>query len=95
MTSDEANRRTRLLVAYDAQLRTDAETPDAIGVTRPGPLRLVTCAGGRGFTSHHDRGDVTTGAVRRLVPEAQGFYQTDPDIERVEWKTPGLLASPS
>lgn len=95
MTNDEASRRTRFLVAYDAQLRTDAEAPDAIGVTRFGPLRLVTCAGGRDFISHHDRGDATTRVVRRLVPEAQGFYLSDQDIERVEWKTPGLLASHS
>jgi len=28
------------LAAYDAQLRTDAETPSAIAVVRLGPLRL-------------------------------------------------------
>lgn len=77
-TNDEASRRTRFLVAYDAQLRTDAETPDAIGVTRLGPLRLVIFAGGRHFISYHDRGDVTTGAVRRLVPEALGFTSPTP-----------------
>ena len=30
------------LDAYDRQLRTDAETPSAVSVTRLGPLRLVT-----------------------------------------------------
>ncbi len=89
MTNGETNRRARLLAAYDAQLRTDAETPDAIDITRLGPLRLVTFADGRGFISYHDLGDVTTDAVQRLVPEALGFYQSDPEIERVEWKTRG------
>jgi hypothetical protein len=35
-------RAAELLTAYDEQLRTDAETPSAIDVTRHGPLRLVT-----------------------------------------------------
>ncbi len=39
------------LDAYDRQLRTDAETPSAVAVTRLGPLRLVTFAGGRGFVT--------------------------------------------
>jgi len=33
---------TGLLAAYDEQLRTDAETPSAIAVSRQGPLYLVT-----------------------------------------------------
>jgi hypothetical protein len=89
MTNDEANRRARLLAAYDAQLRTDAETPDAINLTRLGPLRLATFAGGRGFITYQDLGDLTTDSVQRLVPEALSYYQSDPDIERVEWKTRG------
>ena len=99
MTNDRANRRIRLLVAYNAQLRTDTETSDAISVTRPGPLRLVTFAEGRCFISHHDLGDVTTVVVRRLVPEALSSYHSDPDIVWVEWKThghdyaPGLLGA--
>jgi hypothetical protein len=47
MTNDEASKRTRFLVAYGAQLRTDVETPDAIGVTRLVRFGCVTCAGGR------------------------------------------------
>ena len=89
MTNDEANRRARLLAAYDAQLRTDAETPDAINLTRRGALRLVTFAGGRGFITYQDLGDVTTEAIQLLVPEALSYYQSDPDIEQVEWKTRG------
>jgi hypothetical protein len=89
MTNDEANRRARLLAAYDAQLRTDAETPDAINLTRLGALRLVTFAGGRGFITYQDLGDVTTEAIQLLVPEALSYYQSDPHIEQVEWKTRG------
>ena len=46
------------LEAYDAQLRSDAETPSATAVTRLGPLRLVTFAGGRGFVTYRDLGGV-------------------------------------
>ena len=89
MADGEASKRARLLASYDAQLRTDAETPDAINVTLLGRLRLVTFAGGRGFISYHDLGDLTTDSARRLVPEALRYYRSDPDIERVEWKTRG------
>ncbi|GIU57344.1 hypothetical protein NicSoilC12_30930 [Arthrobacter sp. NicSoilC12] len=41
-----------LLMAYDQQLRTDAETPSAIAVEQLGPLRLVTFAAGRGFVTY-------------------------------------------
>ena len=40
-----------LLAAYDDQLRTDAEIPGASAVTRLGPLRPATYAGGRGFVT--------------------------------------------
>lgn len=48
--------RTSYLGAYDAQLRTDAETPGALAVERLGPLRLVTFPGGRGFVTYRDLG---------------------------------------
>jgi hypothetical protein len=79
----------RLLAAYDDQLRTDAETPSAVSVTRCGPLRLVTFAGGRGFVTYRDLGGAGADTIRRLVPEALAHYQADPDISRVEWKTRG------
>ena len=87
MDYDEANTRARLLAAYDAQLRTDAETPGAIDVTRLGPLRLVTFPGGRGFITYRDLGEANSEAVQRLVPEALSYFQSAPRIERVEWKT--------
>jgi hypothetical protein len=79
----------RLLAAYDEQLRTDAETPGAVSVSRYGPLRLVTFAGGRGFVTYRDLGGAGVDTIRRLVTEAVAHYQADPEISRVEWKTRG------
>ena len=79
----------RLLAAYDEQLRTDAETPGAVSVTRLGPLRLVTFAGGRGFITYRDLGGADADTIRRLVPEALDHFRADPEIGRVEWKTRG------
>ncbi|MET7668657.1 GNAT family N-acetyltransferase [Micromonospora luteifusca] len=78
-----------LLAAYDEQLRTDAETPSAVSVTRHGPLRLVTFAGGRGFVTYRDLGGADAETIRRLVPETLAHYQADPEIERVKWKARG------
>lgn len=79
----------RLLAAYDEQLRTDAETPSAISVTRHGPLRLVTFADGRGFVTYRDLDGADADAIGRLVPEALAHYRADAEITRVEWKTRG------
>ncbi|WP_030441961.1 GNAT family N-acetyltransferase [Actinoplanes subtropicus] len=76
----------QLLAAYDDQLRTDAETPSAIDVTRLGPLRLVTFSGGRGFITYRS---LDGADPDRLVPEALSHYQATPEISRVEWKTRG------
>lgn len=79
----------RLLAAYDEQLRTDAETPSAVSVTRHGPLRLVSFAGGRGFITYRDLGGADAPTIRRLVSEALDHYRADSRITRVEWKTRG------
>jgi GNAT superfamily N-acetyltransferase len=79
----------RLLAAYDEQLRTDAETPSAVAVTRLGPLRLVTFAGGRGFVTYQDLSGLDRAGIAALVPAALEHYRADPDITRVEWKTRG------
>jgi hypothetical protein len=77
------------LLAYDEQLRTDAETPSAIARTRLGPLRLVTFAGGRGFVTYPaPRGDDAE-AMAQLVGPAVDHYRQIPEITRVEWKTRG------
>ena len=75
------------LDAYDRQLRTDAETPSAVAVTRLGPLRLVTFAGGRGFVTYQDLVGADSDAIARWVEGALAHYREDPGITRVEWKT--------
>ena len=89
--------RSRFLAAYDAQLRTDAETPSALAVDRVGPLRLVQFAGGRGFVTYQDLGGADERDLEHLVDAALAHYRSLPDITRVEWKTrahddaPGLV----
>ncbi|MGI5189959.1 GNAT family N-acetyltransferase [Promicromonospora sp. CA-289599] len=80
---------SRLLQAYDEQLRTDAETPSAISVARLGPLRLVTFLGGRGFVTYRDLGGADEPEVRRLVAVAGAHFRADGGITKVEWKTRG------
>lgn len=83
-----------LLAVYDDQLRTDAETPGAVSVTRHGPLRLVTFSGGRGFVTYRDIGGADAATIRRLVAEALAHFVVDPTITRVEWKTRGHDRAP-
>jgi hypothetical protein len=83
-----------LLAAYDAQLRTDAETPSAISVTRHGPLRLVTFPGGQGFVTYRaltddDGTPAEADRVRALVAAAVAHFDALPEITEVEWKTRG------
>lgn len=89
MTGNESKKRAQFLAAYDAQLRTDAETPSAIKVAHHGPLRLVTFMNGRGFVTYQDLGAADKETIRRLVPEVMAYYREDPEITRVEWKTRG------
>lgn len=77
------------LQAYDAQLRTDAETPGAVSVTVLGPLRLVTFSGGRGFVTYRDLAGADATTIASWVAATVEHYRADPDIERVEWKTRG------
>ncbi|MHA7178012.1 GNAT family N-acetyltransferase [Arthrobacter sp. Sr24] len=79
----------KYLQAYDQQLRTDAETPSAIDVTKQGPLRLVTFAGGRGFITYQDLDGVEAADMPTLVAGALNHYLADPEIEQIEWKTRG------
>jgi predicted N-acetyltransferase YhbS len=75
------------LNAYDEQLRTDAETPSAVAVTRLGPLRLVTFAGGRGFVTYRDLGGADSTTIASWVEGTLAHYREDPGITRVEWKS--------
>ncbi|GAA1712701.1 GNAT family N-acetyltransferase [Isoptericola hypogeus] len=79
----------RLLAAYDAQLRTDAETPSAVRVVRLGPLRLVTFPAGRGFVTYQDLGGADAATVRGFVAAALAHYRADAEVTRAEWKTRG------
>jgi hypothetical protein len=77
------------LKAYDEQLRTDAETPSALGMAFLGSVRLVTFPGGRGFVTY-PRPDASEAAgMPELVAPALDHYRHDPAITRVEWKTRG------
>lgn len=83
-----------LLAAYDAQLRTDAETPSALSVVWLGPLRLVTFGAGRGFVTYQDLGGADDEEIRHLVSMAKAHFVADPTIRRVEWKTRGHDCAP-
>ncbi|MFE6649042.1 GNAT family N-acetyltransferase [Nocardioides sp. NPDC057772] len=83
-----------MLKAYDEQLRTDAETPGAVSVTRHGPLRLITFDGGRGFISYQDLGGADAAGIEALVAAAVAHFGADPAIEEVEWKTRGHDVAP-
>ncbi|PPG52278.1 GNAT family N-acetyltransferase [Rathayibacter sp. AY2B7] len=82
------------LRAYDDQLRSDAETPSAVSVTREGPLHLVTFAGGRGFVTYRDLAGASSAEIARLVAAACAHFDADPGITRVEWKTRGHDEAP-
>lgn len=81
--------RARFLAAYDANLRTDAETPSALKVTQHGPVRWVTFMKGRGFVTYQDLGDADADTIARLVAESVAYFRAEPDITRVEWKSRG------
>jgi len=78
-----------LLEAYDQQLRTDAETPNATDVVGLGPLRLVSFAGGRGFVTYAGLDGADAATIRSWVGDAVDYYRGRPEITKVEWKTRG------
>lgn len=82
------------LDAYDSQLRTEAETPSAVAVTRLGPLRLVTFTGGRGFVTYRDLGGADDATIAQWVEDALAYYRQNAEITRVEWKTRGHDRAP-
>ena len=78
-----------LLRAYDQQLRTDAETSNAVTVTRLGSLHLATFAGGRGFVTYPHPDGTSAVEMPHLVSRVLEHYRSDPAITQVEWKTRG------
>jgi hypothetical protein len=77
------------LLAYDQQLRTDAETPSAIALTLVGSLRLVTFEGGQGFVTYPHLEGAEAEHVPQVVTQVLDHYRQNPEITRVEWKTRG------
>ena len=84
----------RYLEAYDAQLRTEAETPSAVEVSTLGPLRLAIYAGGRGFVTYRDLAGADAATIDGWVEEVLDHYVRRPEIVRVEWKTRGHDRAP-
>jgi hypothetical protein len=78
-----------LLLAYDGQLRTEAEVAGASSVTRLGPLYLASLPGGAGFVTYRDLAGADAWTVRGWVAEVVGHYAGDGAVREVEWKTRG------
>jgi len=76
-----------LLRTYDQQLRTDAETQNALSVTHLGLLCLVTFDGGQGFVTYPHPDDAEATQMSQLVPRVLDYYRQNPTITQVEWKT--------
>lgn len=93
------NSTTRLLAAYDEQLRTGAETHGALAVSVLGPLHLASFARGRGFITYRGLPDTDDSSLRHLVVAALEHFRADPAITTLEWKSrahdhaPGLHAA--
>lgn len=78
----------RLLEAYDAQLREQAEMSSTTSYDRAGPLwrgKFDT----RGFVSYRSLGGFTGEALNDLIAQTVRHYAADPRITSVEWKTRG------
>ncbi|WP_309102545.1 GNAT family N-acetyltransferase [Microbacterium sp.] len=84
--------RQRYLEAYDAQLRTGAETNGARDVVVHGPLRMALFPGGRGFVTY--RGLEAADDLGALVDAVVAHFRTVPGITAVEWKTRGHDRAP-
>jgi hypothetical protein len=74
-------------MAYDTQLRGEAETRAALALSRLGPLHLATFAGQRGFITYRDLAGAD--AIHDLVARARAHFEGNPTIGQVEWKTRG------
>jgi hypothetical protein len=77
------------LMAYDQQLRAEAETPGAVAVSRDGSLRLVKFGSGRGFVTYPHLQGAEAEHLPQLVTQVLDHFRGDREITRVEWKTRG------
>lgn len=78
-----------LLAAYDAQLRTEAETAHALSTTVSGQLQMAVFPGGRGFISYADLQGADAAQIAGLVEAAVEHFRGLGGISEVEWKTRG------
>jgi hypothetical protein len=91
--SDEPHLKQRLLNAYDAQLREEAEMTSATSYDRDGPLWRGKF-GTRGFVSYRNLGGFTRAALDNLIARTVEHYASDDRIASFEWKTRGHDAPP-
>jgi ribosomal protein S18 acetylase RimI-like enzyme len=78
----------RLLEAYDAQLREQAEMSSTKSYDRLGPLWRGK-SGNRGFVTYRLLGGLTGKALDDLIARTAEHYRADPQITSAEWKTRG------
>lgn len=86
--------RSRLLSAYDTQLRGRPDAPSALRIDRLGPLWLTTYAGGRVLITYRDLSGADgrpadEASVTALVADALAHCRADPQVTHVDWKTRG------
>lgn len=91
--SDEHHLRQRLLNAYDAQLREEAEMMSATSFDRDGPLWRAKF-GARGFVSYRDLGGLTGAGLDALIERTILHYAAADRVVSFEWKTRGHDAPP-
>ncbi|GEK78999.1 GNAT family N-acetyltransferase [Agrococcus baldri] len=86
--------RSRLLAAYDEQLRGRPDAPSALAIDALGPLWLTTYAGGRVLITYRDLGGADAAGVHTLVADALAHCRADPAVVHVDWKSRGHDAAP-
>ncbi|WP_226831794.1 GNAT family N-acetyltransferase [Brachybacterium sp. FME24] len=93
-SADSAMTPEVLLAAYDEQLRTGAETANAMATIVLGPLLLATFPGGRGFVTYRDLAECDRVDIEALVARVKERVETDESLLEVEWKSRGHDRAP-
>lgn len=78
----------RLLAAYDAQCRQEAEVMAADSHDQHGPLWRAKY-GHRGFVTYRSLDGLEGQDLDELIAETVAFFAADPAIQSFEWKTRG------
>src|SRR5687767_5786121 len=79
---------SELLVAYDTQLRREAELMGAGDVSVDGPLVRGTFDRG-GFVSYRDLGGLSGSALDELIDRTVAYFRDETEVQEFEWKTRG------